>query len=442
MCGIVGVINKYPQRGFNMKDAEVFKTLLLLDTMRGWDSTGVFGIEADGDISIAKDVLTGGEFSKKSEFTEISRLMVQRGFALIGHNRAATRGVVSDKNAHPFWYEDKVVMVHNGTFQEDHRKHANVDVDSEALCHLLGTHETTEVDIVLNKIAAAYACVWYDTRDNSLNLIRNEQRPLHFYDAGNAFYLSSEKSILAYAMARCDVKYDHAKINMLDEHTHCKFVNNRHNIEITNTIINMEPVVETKVTVHETKKVDTNVTPISGPGNQAVTLPLSDIPKVHIDPVRQAIQAANETTKVIDSFRLPNASNTNRKIHSDLIAEDLRETYTKLSLSSFERLRDFYPDGSTIMFTPRSCIPLADEQVILYGSIKDDPDVIASVQMSEKTMGILVETAGNDNFVKARVVAHQFSNKVVSTDPREFAGLAIIHCTDPENTSEKFHASC
>jgi len=68
--------------------------------------------------------------------------------------------------------------------------------------------------------------------------------------------------------------------------------------------------------------------------------------------------------------------------------------------------------------------------------------VIASVQMSEKTMGILVETAGNDNYVKARVIAHQFSNKVVSTDPREFAGLAIIHCTDPENTSEKFHASC
>lgn len=439
MCGIVGIINKRPTRGFNQKDLDLMKTLLLLDTMRGWDSTGIFAVDSEGDIEIFKDAITGGEMVKSTEFTEAGRNMVRRGFAMIGHNRAATRGVVNDKNAHPFWYDNTVVMVHNGTFIGDHKKHADVEVDSEALCHLLGSHEPSDVENVFNKIHAAYACVWYDNRDCSINLIRNDQRPLHFYDAGHAWYISSEKSILSFAMARNDIKHNHEDIKILGEHNHTKIVQRGSDTDVTNHELNIMDHYDTRrwSSYQKKEELKPETTLVSGPSKSSDNVIKLPAP-VHIDPVKQAVQAQQEATKVIDSFR----DSTRKERDPSLILEDLGKAANLLPFDNFNMVRECYPDGCTMLIHPTGCIDVPGGRVLLYGKVKDKDDVYGAVAMDEKVMERLIDTAGADNYVRVRVIAPHWMNTVTSVDQRDWRGICVIYGTDPENTSEKQHACC
>src|SRR6476646_5158404 len=132
MCGIVGVV------GFLLgKDTETFKNLLIVDTLRGFDSTGVFGVRIGG-----KRVLTSKQathcfnlFGRK-DFEEAAN--ANASIAMIGHNRAATSGRIHDVNAHPFTCGD-VTGVMNGTLEDSDKKllekmlGKEYNVDSEAL---------------------------------------------------------------------------------------------------------------------------------------------------------------------------------------------------------------------------------------------------------------------------------------------------------------------
>lgn len=428
MCGIVGVINKNPRRGFNHREAELFRTLLLLDTLRGKDSTGIFGVDADGNVDIAKDTLTGSEFTKKKEYTDVERKMIRDGFALIGHNRAATRGNVVEKNAHPFWYKDEVVLVHNGTFTEDHKKHADVEVDSEALCHLIGQHSVDDVDTVFNKINAAYATVWYDVRDKSLNIVRNDQRPLHFYDLGNAFVISSEKSIMLFALARCDFKYKHEDVVLIKEDTHVKFKMEGYQVKVSNKDI--EQVTKSYGTHGGWPWPNNEVkTEITVPALVSNKLP---------DVAKEVVEAANEAGKVIDSFRL----GTDRSNHNLLIDEDLGPQQAYSPFNIYEQAREYYPTDGSLLFAPRGVVTIKDDQCLLYGFVKDEPEVIGAVVLSEKALEKLVDNSGPNNYIKIRIRTQAFLNKTTSLDVRENKGLVIIYGVEPENIGVSADACC
>jgi hypothetical protein len=203
MCGLVTVINKQAN-GFTNTQLEVFEHLLYIDVVRGEDATGVFGITNGGAVLIAKDSIQSADFLRTPEYDKIRRRMWGSGRALVGHNRKATRGAISDENAHPFWVKDEVILVHNGTMYGDHKKHADVEVDSHAIAHVL--HETTDVEEALNKINAAYALIWYDTRTKYLNFVRNSERPLHWVETDDAWYITSEAAMLRYVVDRFNLK--------------------------------------------------------------------------------------------------------------------------------------------------------------------------------------------------------------------------------------------
>lgn len=172
MCGIVGLIGDTS----SIAARNMFKMMLFFDTIRGKDSTGVIRVESNGEVSTVKDAVTAERFL---EYRTVDNFLSPRNdaAALIGHNRAATVGGVNPNNAHPFTYGD-ITMVHNGTLRNEHvlTKYREFDVDSEMF--------TAEIDIqglekTISEVKGAYAIVYHDKRDNTVNILRNSERPLH-----------------------------------------------------------------------------------------------------------------------------------------------------------------------------------------------------------------------------------------------------------------------
>lgn len=200
MCGLVGIITKLGN-GFNKDQVDAFNDLLFIDSLRGMDSTGCFLVENDGTLSWNKEAVPSPEFCRKKEHQDMLKQGFLRGRALVGHNRAATRGVVNDENAHPFTVDDRITLVHNGTLYGDHRKLADVDVDSHAIAHVI--HESgDDVEAAIQKINGAFALIWHDFQNNTLNFLRNNARPLHWVETTSGYLWASEANMLEWILSR------------------------------------------------------------------------------------------------------------------------------------------------------------------------------------------------------------------------------------------------
>lgn len=235
MCGVVAVIGAY-QNGFSQAEQNIFRDMLYVDTLRGWDSTGVFMVDPLGNVRIRKAAVDGPTFLRTEQWKALNTMSWSKGMFMVGHNRAATRGTVSDENAHPFVVDDKIVLVQNGTYFGDHKHHKDVEVDSEALAHVIS--ETEDVEEALKKINAAYALVWYNTETTTLHVIRNNHRPLYMAKTEDDTYLlASEQETIWWACGRNKVKLKGVP-KMLEEHELHTFK------------------IEKKQYVHETKKLE------------------------------------------------------------------------------------------------------------------------------------------------------------------------------------------
>lgn len=200
MCGIVGLISAFKD-GFSTNEAAAFRDMLLIDTLRGFDSTGTFVVSNQGDVAICKGAMNGAKFITSDEYAGVAQAMLFDGMMAVGHNRAATRGKVVDKNAHPFNIDDKIVLVQNGTYYGDHTHHADTEVDTEAVAHVIA-RDGDDIEAALQKINAAYCLVWHDVEKKTLNIIRNKERPMYFAypEEGCIMFASEPGTIIAAAM--------------------------------------------------------------------------------------------------------------------------------------------------------------------------------------------------------------------------------------------------
>ena len=112
---------------------------------------------------------------------------------LIGHNRWATTGAINAKNAHPFNFKG-LVGCHNGTLVDQTLldNHKNFEVDSENLFDSINNEGVRET---IRKTHGAYALTWYDKKEDSINFLRNSQRPLCYVfslDQKTIFWASEE----------------------------------------------------------------------------------------------------------------------------------------------------------------------------------------------------------------------------------------------------------
>lgn len=174
MCGIVGMAGPLVA-----KDEKPFKVLLMLDWLRGQDSTGVCAVSKKGEpvtLKVADDpiiLLTHSDYE--------STVVGTTDAIWIGHNRASTIGATTRANAHPFTC-DHITGVHNGTLT----KESLADLEN-GLTEVYGTDSETifahiakhGVDATIPKLAGAWALVWFDYKAQTLNMIRNAERPLY-----------------------------------------------------------------------------------------------------------------------------------------------------------------------------------------------------------------------------------------------------------------------
>lgn len=194
MCGIVGCAGDVGGKAERM-----FRMLLELDTVRGPHSTGIAAVRSTKEVIVAKGVGTPWDLAETKKYEEIFR-----GYnkALIGHNRWATKGKISKANAHPFEF-DTVVGVHNGTLRsvtqlDDHK---DFIVDSENLYHHMDRHGVYDT---IPKLDGAFALVWYNKDDHTINFVRNTERPLHYCyseDMKTLFWASEEWMLLVASSA-------------------------------------------------------------------------------------------------------------------------------------------------------------------------------------------------------------------------------------------------
>jgi len=216
VCGLSGIFGT-----ITFKEESVFKDMLAFNIVRGKDSTGAASIERHtGEVDWFKMVGTAWDLMDAKRF---DKLMGGFHSMLIGHNRAATRGAVSSRNAHPFDFNN-IIGMHNGTISYTSKSglpdSTKFDTDSETVMNAFDIGDPIRViEDKLTERSDAYAFVWYDRRTKQLNLIRNSERPLYYVmsEDNKTLFFMSEAEMLWSSVSRNKVKM--GKVMLLPENT-------------------------------------------------------------------------------------------------------------------------------------------------------------------------------------------------------------------------------
>lgn len=193
MCGIVGVASNNKVSSATL---ELFKSLLLHDVVRGHHATGVAAINtAKNEVGITKEAIPSYEFLEKYEINDDCNIY-------IGHNRWATRGAKDDdENAHPFSH-GHITGVHNGSLRDQSLldNHTDFEVDSDNLFHHLSRRG---IEHTAKNLDGAFAIVYYDADDRTLNFMRNSERPLFVAKLSNgSICWASESQMMEWLVCR------------------------------------------------------------------------------------------------------------------------------------------------------------------------------------------------------------------------------------------------
>jgi len=185
MCGIVGFSGP-KDRSLN---ADKIKLLLFYNQERGKDSLG-FYTPKEG---IYKEIGKPEEQMMKASFS------IPESNLFIGHVRAATVGDVNKNNAHPFKY-DNIVLLMNGTLtnhwalaREYELIQKDFEVDTQVLAAIISKTQSKDV---LGKVFGGCAVLYVDTKTEKMYAFTNGQRPLFRGTLNGCMYISSIENSL------------------------------------------------------------------------------------------------------------------------------------------------------------------------------------------------------------------------------------------------------
>jgi len=198
MCGIVGLISKQAQ-GFYGSHADIFTDMLLMDQVRGMDGTGVFGVYKNKQAYLTKVGTHASNLVQLKAYDQFRTKMTRSMTMVFGHNRKATVGNISSTNSHPFM-EENVILIHNGFIANACEFDPAAAVDSQALAR--GFNKSSKPLDVLRRASGAYALVWYDKRDKTLRIARNNERPLFMAETDNFLAFASEPWMILGALSK------------------------------------------------------------------------------------------------------------------------------------------------------------------------------------------------------------------------------------------------
>jgi hypothetical protein len=213
MCGIHFVINSNTYTtGLDKFLADAF----LANQVRGTDSAGLFQVKNTfgkagvRNVEYYKAAISGTDLLDE-KIPKDMLLAANREYATVGHVRAATTGVISDENAHPFLTiradGSRIIGVHNGTLPgwralKDAEK---FNVDSAWLFSKLANDGIEAFE----GFEGAFCLVWYDSnKPDSLFVARNDKRPLFwaYSPTGGVMLAASELGMLGWLMQRNNIQ--------------------------------------------------------------------------------------------------------------------------------------------------------------------------------------------------------------------------------------------
>lgn len=324
MCGIVAIIARN-KTGFYAQQADIFEEMLYASGLRGMDSTGVFSVSQKNQITIAKQAANPGIFIQTDSFKKFKSDMVSKGRIIVGHNRAATSGDITSKNAHPFM-DRQIVLVHNGNISNAKALNKEVEVDSQSIITALADAATPIEGI--NKLFGAWAIVWYNREKKKLYFSRNKERPLYKLIAKDFIYLASEEKMLDWILER--------------------------NFEFPEEEIKeVEPNVLYELTLNPYKIIETSIEKRS-----PIALPSATASDVYFEPAMNEESITHIKDIVATNLRDADAQTELGRARAKAAAE-------KLFMDPQERVLSFmkmYPEGSKVLFKPDRLIPLGQNQ--------------------------------------------------------------------------------
>jgi len=209
MCGISGVISNY----LTNPEIERFEDLMLVSNLRGSNGAGVISYRREPkekDASQCTYTKTIGNGIDVVGLDTYKAMINDRPKLLIGHTRAPTKGDAKDrKNVHPHLFGD-IIGVHNGTLDRVNDVYVGCNrSDSAAFFEHLSK---VGIDEAMKGLSGAYAFVWINTEEATLNFLKNDKRPLWFATPeGNhkgTLWWSSEPGMLLFVHARYSNKIE------------------------------------------------------------------------------------------------------------------------------------------------------------------------------------------------------------------------------------------
>ena len=194
MCGLAMISDSF----ISDNETEFFRDLMVLTSLRGLDSSGVATVFKPGYnakvsplIRTAKALGNVYNLVLSSAYSRMVRPPSERSrFAMFGHCRAATKGHKTVDNAHPFTC-NHITGVHNGTITGG-LTIPEGETDSQAIFERIAEKGVEG----LEGIQGAYALIWYNSEEHTINVLRNNDRPLFYGFRGNMLVVASEKAFL------------------------------------------------------------------------------------------------------------------------------------------------------------------------------------------------------------------------------------------------------
>lgn len=201
MCGLAGAMSST----LSKHETDIFKDLLNVASLRGSTGSGVAVLQNSylnpRKIQVLKTKHISGALAYSSELDE---LLKPRVSAVIGHARLPTKGGLDEDAVHPHRF-GHIVGVHNGTMHRVAGQDVKEKSDSAMLFEAIAA---VGIEEAIKESAGAYALVWVDEKEGTLNFLKNAWRPLYFKNIGwgdkniNTLYWSSEAEMLDFVVGR------------------------------------------------------------------------------------------------------------------------------------------------------------------------------------------------------------------------------------------------